>query len=84
MCVAVVGEYLGVLNPMRDKKGGTYRGGNGRHVWPWIARKFAEGIPGTLIRVKVESKSDDKQHTYNVYTAVACTKNEELHLPEQE
>ena len=52
-----------MLNPMRDKNNGTYRGGRRDDTCGHgLVQKIAEGK--NRLRVELESKSDDK---YNVY-----------------
>ena len=46
----------GLLNPMRSKnRRHIPGGGKGRHLWPRLVRKIAEG---NRLRVELESKSD--------------------------
>ena len=63
---------VGMLNPMRDKNEGTYRGKKGRHGMK-IVQKIAEDKT-TYIRVERESKSDEtKRKCVVTGQATGCT-----------
>ena len=63
---------VGMLNPVRDRNEGTYRGKKGRHGMK-IVQKIAEDKT-TYIRVERESKSDEtKRKCVVTGQATGCT-----------
>ena len=52
-------QAVGMLNPMRDKNEGTYRGRRGRHLSPRLVQKMAE--VKNLLRVELERKNGYKK-----------------------
>ena len=64
-----------MLNPMRDKNGGTYRGGEGTTPVTTACLEVRRGL--NLLRVKLEDKSDEqKKQTRTV--AVPYSKLQDL------